>query len=213
MRKPARAFIPPSPPYPALACHSLRTAIESPPDTGVDVEERGSLRTVPNDRNPGVSPGQWPRLGPGGTSPYVNRVTAKVAGVTATACPHDHARRIVVRHHSPIALLDPTLCLMTQGLLAPFDASLAPIREVFAQHRQTPSELVGSPELQCYTRDASRVAVTAGMPFVAACAEFGRAAAESFPSDRLVAIRIGRAMTRWAAEVYQRPSVVDTTVL
>jgi hypothetical protein len=102
---------------------------------------------------------------------------------------------------------------MTQGLLAPFDASLAPIREVFAQHRQTPSELVGSPELQGYTRDASRVAVTAGMPFVAACAEFGRAAAESFPSDRLVAIRIGRAMTRWAAEVYQRPSVVDTTVL
>ena len=102
---------------------------------------------------------------------------------------------------------------MTQGFHAPFDASLAPIRDVFAQHRQTPSELVRSPELQDRTRDASRVAVTAGMPFVAACAEFGRAAVESFPSDRLAAIRIGRAMTRWAAEVYQRPSVVDTTIL
>lgn len=102
---------------------------------------------------------------------------------------------------------------MTQGLHAPFDASLAPIREVFAHHQETPNELVRSPELEDRTRDASRVAVTAGMPFVAACAEFGRAAVECFPGDRLVAIRIGRAMTRWAADVYQRPSVVDTAVL
>jgi len=102
---------------------------------------------------------------------------------------------------------------MTQALHSPFDVSLAPIREAFAQYSQTPSELVRSRELEDRTRQASRVAATAGMPFVAACAEFGRAAVESFPSDRLAAIRIGRAMTRWAAEVYQRPPVVNTTVL
>ena len=102
---------------------------------------------------------------------------------------------------------------MSHGLHAPFDASLAPIREVFAHHGQMPSDLVRSRELEDRTRDASRVAMTAGLPFVAACAEFGRAAVESFPSDRLVAIRIGRAMTRWAADVYQHAPVVNTTVL
>jgi hypothetical protein len=100
---------------------------------------------------------------------------------------------------------------MTQGPPSPFDAALARIREVFAHHLQTPSVLTHSLELEGRTRDASYAAVSAGMPLVAACAEFGRAAAESFPTDRLVAIAIARTMTRWAAEVYH-PPVVDATV-
>ena len=101
---------------------------------------------------------------------------------------------------------------MTQGPLSPFDASLARIRAVFARHSNAPSVLTHSVELEDRTRDASRAAVAAEMPLVAACAEFGRVAAEAFPTNRLVAIAIGRTMTRWAAEVYYRAPVADATV-
>ena len=96
---------------------------------------------------------------------------------------------------------------MTQGTFSPFDASLALIREVFSRHAQAPTILTHSLELEDRTRDAARQAMAAGIPLVAACAEFGRASAESFPSDRLAAIAIGRTMTRWAAEVYHRTPV------
>jgi hypothetical protein len=101
---------------------------------------------------------------------------------------------------------------MTQGPPSPFDVALARIRALFAHHQQAPTVLTHSLELEDRTRDASRAAVGAGMPLVAACAEFGRAAAESFPTDRLVAIAIGRTMTRWAAEVYHRAPAVDSAV-
>jgi len=101
---------------------------------------------------------------------------------------------------------------MTQGLPSPFDAQLARIRAVFAWHSDAPSVLTHSPELEDRTRDASRAAVAAEMPLAAACAEFGRAAAEAFPTDRLAAIAVGRTMTRWAAEVYHSTRAVDAGV-
>ena len=94
-------------------------------------------------------------------------------------------------------------------MIQPFDASLARIRAVFAQHSPAPSVLKHSLELEECTRDASRAAVAASMPLVAACAEFGRAAAESFPTDRLVAIAISRTMTRWASEEYHRKPAIE----
>ena len=101
---------------------------------------------------------------------------------------------------------------MTQGPSSPFDVALAQIRVLFAQHQDAPSVLTHSPELEDRTRDASRAATSVGMPMAGACAEFGRAATESFPADRLVAIAIGRTMTRWAAEVYHRARAVHVAV-
>ena len=101
---------------------------------------------------------------------------------------------------------------MTQGRPSPFDSALGRIRAVFAQHSAAPSVLTHSLELEDCTRRASRAAVAERMPLVAACAEFGRAAAESFPTDRLAAIAIGRTMTRWAAEVYHCKPTADAAV-
>ena len=98
---------------------------------------------------------------------------------------------------------------MTQGPPSPFDTGLARIRAIFARHSDAPTVLTHSLELEERTRDASRAALAAEMPLVAACAEFGRAAAEAFPTDRVLAIAIGRTMTRWAAEIYHRKPAVD----
>ena len=92
---------------------------------------------------------------------------------------------------------------------ASFDAALTRIRELFADHRQMPDALLYSVELEACTHNATRTAAAAGIPFVAACAEFGRAATESFPDDRLAAIRVGRTMIRWAATAYQAPSPLE----
>ena len=101
---------------------------------------------------------------------------------------------------------------MTNALDPIFSAEIERIREVFAQYRHGPRVLVHSHELEERTRDASRAAAVVGMPFVATCAEFGRAATESFPGDRLAAIAVGRAMTRWAAQVYHGGAVADVAV-
>lgn len=90
-----------------------------------------------------------------------------------------------------------------------FDAALARVRDTFAFYQQFPSVLVHSLELEDRTRDAARAAFDQRMPFAAVCAEFGRAAAESFPQERLAAIAVARAMARWAAPVYHQAPSVD----
>ena len=98
---------------------------------------------------------------------------------------------------------------MTQDVSSPFAAALVRVREVFSRYRQSPSVLLQSLELEDCTRAASRAAKLTGIPLVAASAEFGRAAAESFPTERIVGITIARTMTRWAAAEYHRAPVID----
>ena len=101
---------------------------------------------------------------------------------------------------------------MTHDLDPLFLAEIERIREVFARYRHGPRVLIHSHELEDRSRDASRAATLVGMPLVATCAEFGRAATESFPNDRLAAIAVGRARTRWAAAIYHGEAVVNATV-
>jgi len=88
-----------------------------------------------------------------------------------------------------------------------YDTAFARLRDVFTLYQTSPGVLVNSLELGDRTRDASRAALAGGVPFVALCAEFGRVAAESLPHDRMAAIRVGRAMMRWAGPVYDRAAM------
>jgi hypothetical protein len=91
-----------------------------------------------------------------------------------------------------------------------YPAALTRLSDVFTPYTAAPAVLVNSIELADGTRVAARAAAAAGVPFVALCADLGRVAIEALTSDRLAAIAVGRAMTRWAAGAY-RPSAPATT--
>jgi len=85
-----------------------------------------------------------------------------------------------------------------------FDDALARVREVFAFYHTSAVNAAGSLELEDCTRDAAGAALRGRVPFAALCSELGRVAVESYPSDAIGARALGRAMTRWAAHVYER---------
>ena len=85
-----------------------------------------------------------------------------------------------------------------------FPDALARLRDVFAFYHQRPTIAANSLEFEDCTYDAARAARAARVSFPALCAELGRAATESFPQDPAAALRIRQAMTRLAAQVYER---------
>ena len=85
-----------------------------------------------------------------------------------------------------------------------FHDALSRLRDVFAFYHQTPTIAANAIEFEDCTYDAARAGLAARVSFAALCAELGRAATESFPQDPAAAIRVGQAMTRLAAQVYQR---------
>ena len=85
-----------------------------------------------------------------------------------------------------------------------FPDAIARLRDMFAFYERSPTLATNALEFEDCTYDAARAALAARMPFAALCAELGRAATESFPQDPIAAIRIGQAMTRLAAHVYER---------
>lgn len=85
-----------------------------------------------------------------------------------------------------------------------FPLALARLRDVFAFYHRSPAIAASALEFEDCTYDAARAALAARVSFAALCAELGRAATDSFPEDPVAAIRIGQAMSRLAARVYER---------
>ena len=83
-----------------------------------------------------------------------------------------------------------------------YAAALADVRALIERFAGFASNEIDSTELKLRAREAAKAASAANVPFTALCADLGRVAIETLVDDRLTAIRLGRAMARWAAPIY-----------